>query len=183
MRKKITLGICASSAIWKACPLIERLQNELDAEVNVVMTQASMEFIQPLMFQTISKNPVFTKMTDETKDNKIAHIHLAQSCDLLLIVPITANTIGKIAYGFADDLLTAIAVATPKKTPKLLAPAMNDQMYQQEVVQGNLATLKKRGYIEIPPREDILSSGKKAIGVLAELDEIIVAAKTALSEK
>ncbi|SJZ71387.1 phosphopantothenoylcysteine decarboxylase [Pilibacter termitis] len=174
MKKMITLGISASSAVWKMCDLIERFRKneQFEIDVHVIMTENATKFISPLMFQTLTQNEVSVNVAQEHEPEKINHIFLAQSSDVFLIAPATSNTIGKIAHGMADNMLTSVAQAVPKGTPKLFAPAMNDVMYHQEIVQENIDKLKKRGYKEIKPREDRLSSGKIAIGALAEVEAI-----------
>jgi phosphopantothenoylcysteine synthetase/decarboxylase len=175
MKKTVVIGVAGSSACWKVCALIEELQKKMSGEViiRVVMTHSSAHFIQPLMFQILTHQHVYLEVADEPDVEKISHVHLAQSCDLFLVAPATFNTIGKLAQGVADNMLTTVASAVPAATPKFLAPAMNDAMYNQEVLKENLAKLKERGYEEIPPRVDILASGKKAIGALAEVSEIV----------
>lgn len=110
---------------------------------------------------------------EESEPEKITHIDLAQSTDLFLVAPASANIIGKLASGTTDDLLTSVAVALHSNTPKILAPAMNSCMYENSIVQRNLALLKENGFQEIQPRESILSSGSFGKGALAEVSDIV----------
>src|SRR5699024_12277561 len=126
-------------------------------------------FITPLTLQSLSKRAVHTDVMQEKEPSVINHIELAKHADLLLIAPATANIIGKLANGIADDLLSTVAMALPVGTPKLIAPAMNTNMYQNPSTQRNLETLRSVGYQEIEPRESILACvdfGKGDIAVI-----------------
>jgi len=172
--KDIILGVTASIAIYKACDILRRLK-ELGFAVTVVMTEEAQELIKPLVFQSLSGNKVYRGMFEHSDTWEIEHISLAEKADLVLIVPATANIIGKIACGICDDLLTCIVCAT--KAPVLIAPAMNDSMFKNRIVQDNIKRLKYIGYKFVEPRCGRLASGKLGIGCLAEVETIVKEAK------
>jgi len=176
--KKILLGVCGGIAAYKAADLCRMLVKE-GARVQVIMTRAGREFITPLTLSTLSGNPVLTDTFDSAGRNPLIHIEAAEGADLLLIAPATANIIGKLAAGIADDLLTTTALAVT--CPSLLAPAMNANMYAKEVVQDNLALLKKRGWGIIEPEEGVLACGARGKGRLAPLTAIMAEVRRALS--
>lgn len=168
----ILLGVSGSISAYKAADITSRL-SKLGHSVEVLMTQSSTQFITPLTLQSLSKNPVHTDVMTEIDPAKINHIELAKKADLFLIAPATANTIGKLANGIADDLLSTVAMALKAEVPKLIAPAMNTYMYQNPIMQRNLNTLKEVGYQEIEPREALLACGDFGRGALASVDEIV----------
>ncbi|MDR1521828.1 MAG: phosphopantothenoylcysteine decarboxylase [Streptococcaceae bacterium] len=169
----IVLGITGSIAAYKAADLVRHLKRE-DYEVFVVMTKNATTFITPLTLQVLSKNIVHLDTTVEPDVRKINHIELALLADLFVIAPASANIIGKIASGIADDLLSTIAMAMPKKTKKIIAPAMNTRMYENPIQQKNLQTLKKiLHYTEVPPKNALLACGEKGCGVLASINDIL----------
>ena len=169
-KKNIILGVSASIAIYKACDVVRRLK-EQGFVVTVVMTPEAEEFIKPIIFQGLSGNKVYRGFFAEPNAWEIEHISLAEKGDLVLIAPATANIIGKIACGICDDLLTCICCAA--KAPVLLAPAMNENMYKNKIVQENIKKLKSLGYKFIEPVEGNLACGKVGVGCLAEVDTII----------
>jgi phosphopantothenoylcysteine decarboxylase/phosphopantothenate--cysteine ligase len=166
----IILGVTASIAIYKACDILRRLKAE-GFSVSVVMTGEAEELIRPIVFQSLSGNKVYRGLFDEADSWEIEHVSLAQKADLVLIAPATANIIAKIACGICDDLLTCVVCAT--KAPVLIAPAMNENMYKNRIVQGNINKLKSCGYKFVGPREGRLACGREGIGCLAEVDAII----------
>jgi phosphopantothenoylcysteine synthetase/decarboxylase len=169
-KKHIVLGVTGSIAAYKAAEIIRRLQDE-GFLVSVVMTRDAEEFITPLTLASLSGNKVHRKLFDQDQDNwEISHVRLA-AADGILIAPATANTIGKIACGIADDLLTCLAMAT--KAPVLLAPAMNAGMYTNPVVQTNCQKLRELGVHFISPVKGKLACGTIGEGHLAEVDAII----------
>ena len=178
--KKIVLGVTGGIAAYKALELA-RLFIKNEAEVWPIMTKASANFITPLSLQTIARNPVSQDMFDLTLEAKISHIELAEKADLIVIAPATANIIGKISSGIADDLLTTVIMAT--KSPVLFAPAMNSNMYENKIVQQNIERLKKIGYCFIGPDEGELACGYEGRGRLASLEDIIDAAEECLAPK
>jgi len=170
MSGNIVLGVSASIAIYKACDLVRRLQDE-KFSVTVVMTLDAQELIKPVVFQSLSGNKVYCDMFDATSEWGIGHVSLADKADLVLIAPATANIIAKVRGGIADDLLTCLVLAT--EAPVLFAPAMNVNMYKNKITQKNIAELKTLGYKFVGPRAGKLACGKAGIGCLAEVEEII----------
>ncbi len=144
--KKIVLGVTGGIAAYKACALTSKLTQE-GAEVKVIMTESATKFVTPLTFQALSRNPVYTDTFDEKDPLKIAHIDLADWADYIVIAPATANIIGKLANGIADDMLTTTILAT--KASIFIAPAMNVNMYEHPAVMKHLNTLKKTGGINL----------------------------------
>lgn len=175
--KQIIVGVTGSIAAYKAAEIVSYLYQS-GAKVRVIMTQAATAFISPLTFQTLSHNPVFTDLFESVEKYDPKHISLAEWADLVLIAPATANIIGKIAAGIADDLLSTV-VMTVKK-PVLIAPAMNENMYQNPIVQENIKRLKKLGYKFIDPAKGWLAEGKIGEGRLASFSRIIDAVNSSL---
>lgn len=168
--KSVVLGVTASVAIYKACDIIRRLR-ERGISVSVVMTKEAEELIKPILFQSLSLNKVYRGLFEEPDSWQIEHVSLAKSADLVLIAPATANVIGKIANGICDDLLTCIVCAT--KAPVVICPAMNENMYSNPIVQGNINKLKKIGYKFIEPKVGKLACGETGMGCLAEVEKIV----------
>ncbi|MDB7101013.1 phosphopantothenoylcysteine decarboxylase [Enterococcus mundtii] len=170
--KKILLGVSGSISAYKSADITNQLV-KLGYQVDVIMTKSSNKFITPLTLQSLSKRAVHTDVMQENDPSVINHIELAKQADLFLIAPATANIIGKLANGLADDLLSTVAMALLPETPKLIAPAMNTNMYQHPINQRNLTTLKEIGYQEIEPRESLLACGDYGKGALAD-NQIII---------
>src|SRR3984893_13737668 len=170
----IVLGISASIAAYKAADLASKLTKQ-NCSVHVVMTSGATQFVTPLTLQTLSRQPVTTSVFDEKMSWNPGHIELADKADLLLIAPATADILAKLAHGFADDALTAIALAT--KAPLLLAPAMNGKMWLHPATVANVETLRQRGADFIGPEEGMLACGYEGIGRLWEVDEIVARAQ------
>jgi phosphopantothenoylcysteine decarboxylase/phosphopantothenate--cysteine ligase len=168
--KNIVLGITGSIAAYKAVGLASRLV-QAGAIVDVVMTEAATELVQPLCFQAITRRPVVTEMFTLLAETEIGHVTLARRADLMVIAPATANTIAKLATGLADNMLTATALAT--RMPIIIAPAMESGMYENFVTQGNLARLRERGVTVVEPGCGRLASGTVGVGRLAEIEEIL----------
>jgi phosphopantothenoylcysteine decarboxylase/phosphopantothenate--cysteine ligase len=164
------LGVTGGIAVYKAADVVSRLR-KLGINVNVIMTKSAQEFVQPLTFQSLSQNYVVTDMFDEPKTWDVEHISLAQKADLFLIAPATANVIGKIAFGIADDMLTTTVMAT--KAPVLVAPAMNTNMYENPIVQDNIRKLEAMGYTFIEPAAGRLACGDYGKGKLADPEVIV----------
>ncbi|MCK4386181.1 MAG: bifunctional phosphopantothenoylcysteine decarboxylase/phosphopantothenate--cysteine ligase CoaBC [candidate division Zixibacteria bacterium] len=167
---KIILGITGGIAAYKACDILRRLKR-LGAEVVVVMTENAKKFITPLTLETLSENEVVTEMFPKRRFVGIRHVDLAGWADLILIAPATANLIGKIRSGIADDILTTIVISS--KAPVLIAPAMNVNMYENPIFQENLSYLEKSGYRFVGPEVGELASGIVAKGRLAEPETIV----------
>ncbi|MEX2805418.1 phosphopantothenoylcysteine decarboxylase [Streptococcus sp. H31] len=172
MTKTITLAVSGSISAYKAADLSSRL-TKLGYDVHVLMTQAATAFITPLTLQVLSKNPVHVNLMQEEDAKRINHIELAKQTDLFVLAPASANTIAHLAHGFADNMVTAVALALAEDRPKLLAPAMNTKMYDNPITQANLRILKENGYDEIEPRSSVLACGDIGRGALAELDIIV----------
>ncbi|WP_432665174.1 bifunctional phosphopantothenoylcysteine decarboxylase/phosphopantothenate--cysteine ligase CoaBC [Wukongibacter baidiensis] len=168
--KNIVIGITGGIAVYKSLDVISKLK-KLGANINVIMTKAAAEFVSPLSFQSLSQNYVVTDMFAEPKTWDVEHISLAQKADLFLIAPATANIIGKIANGIADDMLSTTVMAT--KAPVLIAPAMNTNMYTNKVVQRNIQTLKDLDYKFIDPASGRLACGDYGVGKLAAPEDIV----------
>ena len=169
---KITLAVSGSISAYKAADLTSQLTKS-GHEVTVIMTKAATAFITPLTLQALSKNLVHTDIMLEEDPASIKHINVAKETDLFLVAPASANTIAKLAHGLADDMLSAVALAIPAGVPKLIAPAMNTNMYLNLATQDNLEKLARYGYTEIKPREAILACGDFGIGALAEVNTIL----------
>ncbi|MCL2406027.1 MAG: phosphopantothenoylcysteine decarboxylase [Defluviitaleaceae bacterium] len=169
--KTIILGVTGSIAAYKAPDIVSRLKKH-DYDVHVVMTKNGAAFITPLTMQTMSLNRVFVDTLQEDNPKEVIHINLPQKADLLLIAPATANIIAKIAHGIADDMLTSMVLAT-HGIPKLLAPAMNTRMYENQATMHNIEILKSRGWEIIDPRVARLACGHEGKGALAEVSVIV----------
>ncbi len=169
----ILLGVTGSIAAYKACELT-RLLVKAGHEVHVLMTKAGTQFVAPLTFRTLSRNPVSVDLFDAPDEWMPGHISLAERADLLVIAPCTANVAAKLANGLSDDLLTATALAT--KAPLLIAPAMNTGMWEHPATQANLATLASRGATFVDAGTGDLACGTTGKGRMAEALEIFEAA-------
>ena len=170
----IALGVSGGIGAYKAVEVARGLQKR-GHEVVAVMTQAATRFVGPVTFEAITRRHVITDQFEPGMNADIEHIALASSIDLLLIAPATANIIGKLANGIADDFLSTLYTAT--RAPVLLAPAMNTQMFEHEAVRRNLDTLAARGVRFVEPGEGYLACGWIGKGRLAEPDEIVAAAE------
>ncbi|MEW9123074.1 MAG: bifunctional phosphopantothenoylcysteine decarboxylase/phosphopantothenate--cysteine ligase CoaBC [Thermotaleaceae bacterium] len=168
--KHVVLGVTGGIAVYKSVDVVSRLR-KLGIHVNVIMTRSAQAFVQPLTFQSLSQNYVVTDMFEEPKTWDVEHISLAQRADLFLIAPATANVIGKIAGGIADDMLTTTVMAT--KAQVLIAPAMNTNMYENPIVQNNIKILQERGYCFIEPASGRLACGDFGKGKLADPEVIV----------
>lgn len=178
--KNIIFGVTGSISAYKAADIANRLTKS-EICVNVIMTASAEKFITPLTLRTLSKNFVYTDMFCEDNPDATAHISLAKCADALLVAPATANIIGKIANGVADDMLTATVLAV-QGVPRIIAPAMNERMLANEAVQENLAKLAARGWQIIEPRDGHLACGGTGKGALADVENIISAVKESLGE-
>ena len=163
--KTVVLGVTGGIAAYKALELTSKLVKS-GAQVKVIMTKSAVEFVAPLSFQSLSGNPVAIDTFDEPKSWEIRHISLAKAADVFAIVPCTANIIGKIAGGIADDMLTTTVMAT--KAPVLIAPAMNTNMFENPIVQDNLTKLKSYGYEIVEPASGYLACGDTGKGKMPE---------------
>lgn len=178
--KHILLGVTGGIAAYKAAMVCSQLVQG-GALVDVVMTEAAQKFIAPLTFQALTHRPVYSDMFVIPPGQNIPHISLADAADLLLIAPATAHTLAKLANGLADDLLSAIALATP--APLLLAPAMETDMWQHPATQANMDKLRAWGASVVGPAEGRLASGALGQGRMVEPEEIIGAVRVALGRR
>jgi phosphopantothenoylcysteine decarboxylase/phosphopantothenate--cysteine ligase len=167
--KTILLGVTGSIAAYKAPAILRKLKS-LGAEVIVAMTKAGTELITPLTFKALSGKPVLVDMFEPATEWQIEHVILAQKVDLVLIAPATANIIGKIASGIADDMVSLTVMAT--KAPVVIAPAMNVGMYENPIVQENIKKLEGLGYTFVEPGVGVLATGVEGRGRLAEIEDI-----------
>lgn len=168
--KTIIVGVTGGIAAYKACDVVSKLK-KLNANIHVIMTESACEFVQPMTFQTLSNNFVINDMFKEPKTWEVEHIELAKKADAFLIVPATANFIGKLAAGIADDMLTTTVMAT--RAPVIIAPAMNTNMYTNRIVQANMDKLGDLGYRFIDPASGRLACGDIGAGKLADVDDIL----------
>ena len=177
--KNIVIGVTGCIAAYKI-PELVRLFVKAEANVDVIMTESAAKFITPLTLSTLSKNKVHTGMFDRPDEFSIDHISLADKADLFLIAPATANVIGKIAAGIADDLLTTSVMAA--KVPVVIAPAMNSNMWCNSIVQENINKLKDKSYKFIYPETGELACGYEGEGRLRNIDEIFAQINTIMGD-
>ena len=168
--KNIVIGVCGGIAAYKSLEVISRLK-KLGANVDVIMTKSATNFVSPLSFESLSQNAVTVSMFDSARPYEIEHIALAKKADLFCIVPATANIIGKVANGIADDMLSTTIMAT--KSTVVFAPAMNTAMYENTITQQNIKKLKDLGYYFIEPDCGRLACGDTGRGKLADVDTIV----------
>jgi len=164
------LGVTGGIAAYKAAEFVRLLVKE-EADIHVVMTRNSREFVSPLTFQTLSKNPVVTDLFSLIEEEKIGHIALADRAEVIVILPATANIIGKIANGIADDFLSTMVMAS--RAPVLFVPSMNVNMWESEALQKNMETLAKRGFHFMEPEEGELACGWYGKGRLPDLEDVL----------
>lgn len=168
--KTVVIGVSGGIAVYKTLDVVSRLR-KLGVNVNVIMTKYATEFVTPLSFQSLSQNYVVCDMFEDPKTWDVEHISLAKRADVFLIAPATANVIGKIANGIADDMLTTTVMATKAKV--LIAPAMNTNMYENPILQRNINTLKELGYNFVEPESGRLACGDTGKGKLASPETIV----------
>ena len=168
--KNVLLGVTGSIAAYKAAEIANLLVKN-GCQVDVIMTKSATKLIAPLTFQTLTKRKVHIDMFDDSFPSEVKHISLAQGADLCLIAPATANLIGKLAGGIADDMLTTVVMAV-RDIPVYICPAMNTAMYENGIVQENIEKLQRHGYRFIEPREGRLACGDLGKGALADVDVI-----------
>ena len=176
----ILLAVTGSISAYKAADLTSQL-TKLGHHVKVLMTPAATAFITPLTLQVLSKQAVLVEVMTEDDLKQIQHIDLGKEADLFLVAPASANTIAKLAHGFADTIVTSTALALPSDVKKFLAPAMNTKMLDHPATQNNLETLKSYGYQIIPPREALLACGDQGSGALASIETILTIIQESLS--
>jgi phosphopantothenoylcysteine decarboxylase / phosphopantothenate---cysteine ligase len=176
--KTIVVGISGGIAAYKTCETV-RLLAQAGATVRVVLTRAAEEFVTPLTLQTLSGHPVARRTFDLTEESEIGHIRLADTADVLLIAPATANVIAKLAAGIADDLLTTVVLAT--RALVLVAPAMNVHMWEHATVRANVARLRELGYGVIEPDSGALACGYEGAGRLPDAPVLVEEVAAAVS--
>jgi phosphopantothenoylcysteine decarboxylase/phosphopantothenoylcysteine decarboxylase/phosphopantothenate--cysteine ligase len=170
-KKNVLLGITGSIAAYKAAEIAHLLVKR-GHDVEVIMTAAGAEFITPLTLQTLIKHKVYMDMFEPIAYEDVRHISLAQKADVAIIAPASANCIGKLASGIADDMLTTGFMAI-QRAPKIICPAMNTAMYENPVVQDNIAKLKTYGYLFVEPKSALLACGDTGKGALEDVDLIV----------
>lgn len=178
--KNIVLGVSGGIAAYKACTLVSLLK-KCGANVDVIMTKSATEFVRPLTFEALSFRPVITDMFNRETPWEIAHVSLAKKADCFVIAPATANIIGKIANGIADDMLSTCVIAT--KAPVIIAPAMNTNMLENPIVEENIEKLRKRNYTILDIACGRLACGDIGKGKMAEPEDIFKAIKDVFEEK
>jgi len=170
MTKNIILGVTGSIAAFKAAIIVSKLKSQ-GFDITVIMTKSAQSFIHPLTFRTLSQNKVVTDIFIDESVYNPQHVSIAHKADLLVIAPATANVIGKLASGIADDALTSTVMAS--NVPVLIAPAMEENMYMNPITQRNINILQEVGYKFIGPEKGRLASGKTGVGRLADVELII----------
>ncbi len=180
MKKNVVLGVSGGIAVYKALEIVSMLVKK-DIDVDVIMTESAVKFVTPLSFQSLSQNMVICDMFAEPKAFEIQHISLATKADLLLVAPATANIIGKVANGIADDMLSTTIMATKAKV--IFAPAMNTNMYENPIVQDNIKKLKAYGYEFIDPISGRLACGTTGAGKFESPAVIVDRVLMELNEK
>ena len=168
--KHILLGVTGGIAAYQAADLIGMLQSRL-ADIRVIMTEAATRFITPLTLETISRHQVTVGMFADGDHSRVEHIALARFADLAVVAPATGNFIGKVACGIADDMLTTTIMAM--RAPVVICPAMNENMWLNPIVQGNVRKLKEYGYHFVEPEYGEMACGGQGWGRLARLDVIM----------
>lgn len=179
-KTKILLGVCGGIAAYKAVEIVSRLR-KLDAEVKVIMTDSATKFVTPLTFREMSNNSVATTMWNEVTVYNVEHIALATWADVVLVAPTTANVLAKMVNGIADDMLTTTLLAT--KAPIILCPAMNTNMYENSITQGNLKKAKEFGMHVMDPASGLMACGTSGLGRLPEPIDIVKELDSFLSQK
>jgi phosphopantothenoylcysteine decarboxylase / phosphopantothenate---cysteine ligase len=178
LNRRVIVGVCGGIASYKAVELVSHLQ-QAGVVVDVIMSEHAEEFVRPLTFSTMSHRPVYSDLWEPSGKAAETHIALGEGAELLAIVPATANTIARLAHGIADNMLTAVALAS--RAPLLLAPAMHHHMYTHPATQANLALLRERGAIIVEPEVGRLASGEVGLGRLPETAVLLGAISVALA--
>ena len=176
--QKLLLCVCGGIAAYKAADLVRRLR-DAGAEVQVAMTENAQRFVGAQTFQALSGHPVRTSLWDTQAEAAMGHIELARWADRIVIAPATANTLAKLAHGFADDLVSTLCLATT--APISIAPAMNHRMWLHAATQANIATLRARGVQVIGPDDGPLAEGESGPGRMSEPAAIVAALADALA--
>lgn len=170
--RHVLLGVSGGIAAYKACEVVRRLR-DAGAEVRVALTENAARFVTPLTFQALSGQPVRHGLWDDAAELGMSHLELARWADAVLIAPASADTLAKIAHGFADDLLSTLCLATT--APLALAPAMNHRMWLHPATQANVATLRARGVAILGPANGPLAEGESGPGRMLEPQQLVQA--------
>lgn len=178
MKKTVILGVSGGIAIYKSCEIVSRLV-KLGYDVRVIMTKNATEFVTPLTFETLSNNKVVSTTFEKDREFEVEHISYAKLASAFVIAPATANVIAKLAEGICDDMLTTTIAAT--KAPVFICPAMNTNMYENPITQGNIQKLKDLGYYFIEPTEGRLACGDVGKGKMEEPVNIVQIIDNALT--
>ena len=178
--KHVVIGVSGGIAAYKACDLVSKLSKK-NYEIKVVLTKNAQEFVPPITFESLSKNKCEVSLFDETNEDPIAHITLAKWADIMVLVPATANVIAKVVHGIADDIVTTTFLACFRK--KLICPAMNVHMYENEVTQRNLKLAKELGYHILEPVVGHLACDDTGKGKLADVQDIVNAIDAEFEEE
>ena len=176
----VLLGISGSIAAYKACELVRRLM-DVGADVHCVMTENACRFVTPLTFQALSRNQVHADLFGPASSWDAEHVSLADMASLAVVCPASANIIGKMAAGIADDLLSTVLMAAASRVKVLVCPAMNHHMFANPVVQENIRKLRGLGYLFVDPEEGTLASGARGQGRLARIEVILEKIKPLLA--
>ena len=176
--KEVVLGVTGSIACYKSCDLVSQLRKDPGLRLHVVMTQEATRFVSPLTFQTLSGNRVYADLFEAPEEWDLVHTSLSGKADLVVVCPATVNVIGKLANGLCDDLLTCLLIAT--KAPILMAPAMNQRMYEHPTTQGNIRKLKNLGVGFVGPIHGEMACREIGMGHLAEVADIASAVRRRL---
>ncbi|MCP4376714.1 MAG: phosphopantothenoylcysteine decarboxylase [bacterium] len=180
-RRELLLCVTGGIACYKIADLASKL-TQSGASVTVAMTENACRFVTPLTFQAITRNRVFTDLWPDVQDHDSGHISLTERADLMIIAPATANMIGKIACGLADDLVSTMAISSSGACEMLVAPAMNSRMWSSQAVQDNIKTLTARGVHFVGPNDGHLACGTSGPGRMSEPHEIISAIVSLLDQ-
>jgi phosphopantothenoylcysteine decarboxylase len=170
--QRIVLCVTGGIAAYKAAELVRRLR-DAGAHVQVVMTENAQRFVGAQTFQALSGRPVRTSLWDAQAEAAMGHLELAQQADRVVVAPATANTLARLAHGFADDLVSTLCLAT--EAPLLVAPAMNHRMWLHPATQANVDTLRTRGVAFVGPNDGPLAEGESGPGRMAEPAQIVAA--------
>lgn len=176
----ILIGVTGGISAYKACSLINFLRGE-GANIKVIMTKHATKFISPITIEALAGSKVFIDMFEDDDHSEVTHIKLAKEANLVLVVPATANIIGKVANGIADDMLSTTIMAT--KSPVIFAPAMNNQMFENRIVQDNIKKLEEYGYKFIQPVVGHLACGGSEIGKLPSTKTLVKRTEEIMKEE
>lgn len=178
--KKVLLGVTGSIAAYKAAELARRMQKQ-GWDVWVVMTACATQYVGPLTFRALTGHPVAHGSFAELEQETYTHLGLSEGAAAMVVAPCSAQTLARLAHGFADDVLSCAALSL--EAPLLVAPAMNTRMWKNAAVQANVATLRKRGVAILPPGTGELACGDTGAGRLGELEDIVQAVARAMGKR